>query len=63
MNERKPKGFLKRIRLTGAAGVDHPAHEHEGWLVCKSVDANGTDDQWLASVADAWLAGNEVKLR
>ena len=29
--------FLSKIKLTGAAGVDHPAHEHSGWLVMKSA--------------------------
>lgn len=38
MKERTRKGFLAKIRLTGAAGVDHPAHMHEGWLVVKSED-------------------------
>lgn len=36
MKERTRKGFLAKIRLTGAAGVDHPAHEHPGWVVMKS---------------------------
>ena len=34
----KARGFLSKIRLTGVAGVDHPAHEHEGWLVVKERD-------------------------
>ena len=29
--------FLSKIKLTGAAGVDHPAHQMPGWLVMKSA--------------------------
>lgn len=63
MQRRKAKGFLSKIRLRGAAAVDFPAHEHEGWLVCKSVDKTATDEDWMQSIADAWLAGNDVRLQ
>ena len=37
MNQpKKKKGFLAKIHLTGAAGVDSPAHNHPGWIVLKS---------------------------
>lgn len=36
----KKKGFLSKVRLAGTAGVDHPAHEHEGWAVIKSAASN-----------------------
>lgn len=32
------KGFLAKIRLTGAAGVDDPAHMFPGWVVMKTND-------------------------
>lgn len=40
------KGFLSKIRLTGAAGVDEPAHGFAGWVVMKSDDelANAIND-------------------
>lgn len=39
MNQpKKKKGFLAKIHLTGAAGVDSPAHQHPGWIVLKSED-------------------------
>ena len=32
----KVKRMLQKLRITGVAGVDHPAHLHPGWAVIKS---------------------------
>jgi len=32
----KPRTYMKNIDIQGVAGVDHPAHQAEGWLLMKS---------------------------
>jgi len=36
--------LLKNIRITGVAGVDHPAHLTPGWAVMKSADRDSVND-------------------
>lgn len=35
----KPRKMVN-LKIEETSGVDHPAHLHEGWIVCKSADAN-----------------------
>lgn len=39
-NRPRKMGFLTKIRLGGTAAADHPAHEHEGWMVMKAAGMN-----------------------
>ncbi len=48
MKHKTRTGFLARLSLTGAAGVDSPAHGHPGWVVMK-----GADDDVAAAVNEA----------
>lgn len=35
--------LLKKLRISGVAGVDHPAHMHPGWAVMKSHPATSLE--------------------
>src|SRR5687767_4743105 len=37
---KKARNFLTNIRPSGAAGTIAPAHEHPGWVIMKSANAN-----------------------
>jgi hypothetical protein len=48
------KGFLSKIRLTGAAGVDEPAHKFPGWVVMK--DSNNELAQAINEALESAVA-------
>lgn len=44
MAQRGKARKMVNLDVTETSGVDHPAHQHEGWLVCKSAGADQVGD-------------------